>query len=125
LSVQELAACYRVARLAVNPSLSEGGFPFTFTEALSVGTPIVMARIPVTEEIVTDSDLQEKMLFDASDWKDMANRIEWALENRATLLSSQRPLYELLAKRTWRHVVDDHIEILDRVAAQRAVTAAT
>jgi glycosyltransferase involved in cell wall biosynthesis len=125
LSLQELAACYRVARLAVNPSLSEGGFPFTFTEALSVGTPVVMARIPVTEEIVTDPDLQEKMLFDSSDWKDMATRIEWALENRATLLSSQKALYELLAKRTWRHVVDDHIEILDRVTAQRAVTTST
>jgi len=47
-----IAACYKLADLAVNPSLSEGGFPFTFTEALSVGTPVVMARIPVTEEII-------------------------------------------------------------------------
>ncbi|MFD2884495.1 glycosyltransferase [Pseudomonas lini] len=54
LSIQELAACYKLADLAVNPSLSEGGCPFTFTEALSVGTPVVMARIAVTEEILVD-----------------------------------------------------------------------
>ncbi len=124
LSLQELAACYRLAQLAVNPSLSEGGFPFTFTEALSVGTPVVMARIPVTEEIVTAPDLQAQMLFDSNDWKDMAVRIEWALENRTALLSSQKALYELLARRTWRHVVDDHVEILDHIALQRCMTTA-
>jgi glycosyltransferase involved in cell wall biosynthesis len=118
LPLQQLAACYRLARLAVNPSLSEGGFPFTFTEALSVGTPVVMARIPVTEGVVTDPDLQSMMLFDPYDWQDMAKRIEWALENGATLLSKQRSLYDRLAQRTWRHVVDDHIEILDRIAAE-------
>ena len=36
LNNPELAACYRLADLAINPSLSEGGCPFTFTEALSV-----------------------------------------------------------------------------------------
>jgi glycosyltransferase involved in cell wall biosynthesis len=124
LTVKQLAACYRLARLAVNPSLSEGGFPFTFTEALSVGTPIVMARIPVTEEVITNPDLQSQMLFDPYDWKDMANRIEWALENRAALLARQRPFYDRLAQRTWRQVVDDHIEILDRIAAQGCSVAA-
>ncbi len=64
LSAQELAACYRLADLAVNPSLSEGGCPFTLTEALSVGTPVVMARIAVTEEVVTDPELKKLMLFD-------------------------------------------------------------
>ena len=69
LSAQELAACYRLADLAVNPSLSEGGCPFTLTEALSVGTPVVMARIAVTEEVVTDPELQSLMLFDPYDWE--------------------------------------------------------
>ena len=54
----------------------------------------------------------------------MAKRIEWALENRATLLSRQKPLYDQLARRTWRRVVDDHIEILERIAAQDAGAAA-
>jgi hypothetical protein len=117
LSAQELAACYRLADLAVNPSLSEGGCPFTVSEALSVGTPVVMARIPVTEEIITDPELQAQMLFDPYDSQDMANRIEWGLNNRHALLEKQEPLYNQLSRRTWRHVVDEYIEILDRISA--------
>jgi len=116
LSVQELAACYRLADLAVNPSLSEGGCPFTFTEALSVGTPVVMARIPVTEEVITNYELQQQMLFDPYDWKETADKIEWGLNNRHLLLAKQKPLYNQLSQRTWRHVVDEYVEILDRIS---------
>ncbi len=117
LSAQELAACYRLADLAVNPSLSEGGCPFTFTEALSVNTPVVMARIPVTEEVITDEALQNDMLFDPYDWQDMAAKLEWALSNRPALLAKQKLLYEQLSTRTWTHVVDDYIQILDEISA--------
>jgi glycosyltransferase involved in cell wall biosynthesis len=116
LTEQELAACYHLADLAVNPSLSEGGCPFTFTEALSVGTPVVMSRIAVTKEVITDTALQDIMLFDGYDWKDMATRIEWALNNKDTLLNKQLAFYEHLSKRTWRDVVDEHIAILDRIS---------
>lgn len=116
LSARELAACYRLADLAVNPSISEGGCPFTFTEALSVGTPVVMARIPVTEEIITDQELQQQMLFDPYDWKDIAARIEWGLNNRHALLEIQKPVYERLSRRTWRIAVDEYIELFDRIS---------
>jgi glycosyltransferase involved in cell wall biosynthesis len=117
LTIQELAACYKLADLAVNPSLSEGGCPFTFTEALSVDTPVVMARIPVTEEVLADSALQEMTFFDPYDWKDMAHRIEWALNHRDHLLVVQRKTYLELAKRSWTDVVNEHIEVLDRIAS--------
>lgn len=120
LSARELAACYRLADLAVNPSLSEGGCPFTFTEALSVGTPVVMARIPVTEEVITDLGLQEAMLFDPYDWADMADRIEWGVRNREALREMQLPCYERLVERSWRMVVDEYVAILDRIAAAGA-----
>lgn len=120
LSARELAACYHLADLAVNPSLSEGGCPFTLTEALSVGTPVVMARIAVTEEIVTDPQLQDLMLFDPYDWQDMAARIEWALDNSDMLLEQQLKLYDTLSRRTWRNVVDEHIAILDRISTSAA-----
>ena len=117
LSAQELAACYRIADLAVNPSLSEGGCPFTLTEALSVGTPVVMARIAVTEEVVTDPDLQEMMLFDPYKWEDIALRIEWGLKNREALLARQLELYKKLSERSWGTVIDEYIEILDRISS--------
>lgn len=116
LSVHELAACYKLAALAVNPSLSEGGCPFTFTEALSVDTPVVMARIPVTEEVLTDVRLQEATLFDPYDWQDCARRIEWGLAHREELLALQRATYQQLRQRTWTDVVNEHIEVLDRIS---------
>jgi len=118
LSARELAACYRLADLAVNPSLSEGGCPFTLTEALSVGTPVVMARIAVTEEVVTDPEMQDLMLFDPYDWKAIADKIEWALQNKDMLLERQLPLYSKLAERTWQNVVDEHVAILDRISSE-------
>jgi glycosyltransferase involved in cell wall biosynthesis len=122
LSAQELAACYRIADLAVNPSLSEGGCPFTLTEALSVGTPVVMARISVTEEVVTDPDLQKMMLFDPYKWEDIALRIEWGLQNREALLARQLELYKKLSERSWSTVIDEYIEILDRISSLPAQT---
>ncbi|MFJ3521379.1 glycosyltransferase [Pseudomonas sp. NPDC090203] len=118
LSVQELAACYRLADVAVNPSLSEGGCPFTFTEALSVGTPVVMARIAVTEEVLTDEEMREKTFFDPYDWRDMAARIQWALHNREALVDLQKQTYERLVSRTWTDVVNEHIDVLDSISAE-------
>ena len=117
LTTAELAACYRLADLAVNPSLSEGGCPFTFTEALSVSTPAVMARIPVTMEVLNDPSLDEVMFFDPYNWRDMADRIEWAIHHRNELLAIQKPIYEKLSKRTWGDVVEEYINILDLITS--------
>jgi len=119
LSLSELAACYHLADLSVNPSLAEGGCPFTFTESLSVGTPVVMSRIPVTEEVLTDPTLRELSLFDPYDWQDCAARIEWALAHRDDLLAIQRPTYEQLCRRRWSHVVREHVDVIDRIAAEQ------
>jgi len=83
-----------------------------------VGTPVVMARIRVTEEVVRDPELREKMLFDPYDWKDMADKMEWGVKNREALLGLQKPFYDQLAQRTWSHVVGDYVAILDRISNQ-------
>lgn len=117
ISVPELAACYKLAALAVNPTLSEGGCPFTFTEALSVGTPVVMSRISVAEEVLTDPLLREITFFDPYDWKDCANRIEWAITHRADLLAVQRKTYAQLSQRSWTDVVKEHVRVLEEISA--------
>lgn len=117
LSSRELAACYKLADLAVNPTFSEGGCPFTFTEALSVGTPVVMSRIGVTTEVITDPFLQDMMLFDPRNQQEMIRRIHWAIEHRDELLTAQLPVYQRLAQRTWGDVVGEHIAALDRLAS--------
>jgi glycosyltransferase involved in cell wall biosynthesis len=119
LTEPELAACYKLADLAVNPSLSEGGMPFTFTEALSLGTPVVMGDIEVTREIITDPALRATTLFDPYDWRAMADKIEWALNNRGSLCTQQRKFYDdVLSRRSWDDVVAEHIAILNEIAVR-------
>jgi hypothetical protein len=78
-----------------------------------------MARIPVTTEILNQPEL-ESMYFNPYDWKDMAERMEWAVHNREALLAAQKPIYEQLAQRTWTNVVDEHLAVLDSIATQDA-----
>jgi hypothetical protein len=78
-----------------------------------------MARITVTEEVITDPELQQQMLFDPYDWKEMADKIEWGLNNRCALLAKQKLLFNQLSQRTWRHVVDEYVEILDRISLNK------
>ena len=121
LTEQQLAAFYKLAELAVNPSLSEGGMPFTFSEALSVGTPVLMGDIAVTREIITDPDLADDTLFDPYDWRALADKIEWALDNKRALYAKQRKFYDdVLSKRTWDDVVQEHLAILDAIAEPAA-----
>jgi glycosyltransferase involved in cell wall biosynthesis len=110
-----LAAFYHLSALTVNPTLFEGGFPFTFSEAYSVGSPSLMSRIPVVEEFVTDPDLQKKMLFDPYNTEDMIDRISWGLHHRKELLGHQQPLYNQLKERSWAQVASEYADILEQV----------
>lgn len=107
---QTLAAFNHLAVCSVNPTLFEGGFPFTFTEAYSVGTPSVMSRIPAVMERMPDGDLADLMLFDPYDPEAMADRILYAMENRDELLARQRPLYE--AYEDWSAVAKRYISTI-------------
>jgi glycosyltransferase involved in cell wall biosynthesis len=109
VSNQQLAALYYCAELVVNPTLYEGGFPFTFGEGMSVSTPSVMSRIPQVEDMVCGYEL-EQCLFDPFDLKDMENTIIYGLENRKELLEKQSKLFNDLNKRTWKVVANEYIE---------------
>ena len=110
-----MAALYHLSTVAVNPTLFEGGFPFTFSEAYSVGTPSIMSRIPVVQDVVTDPDLQKKMLFDPYNIDDMVERIYWGLQHREELFNNQQPIYYQLQNRSWSLVAEEYMEVLDRV----------
>ena len=107
-----LAALFALTRLAVCPTLFEGGLPFTFSEALSVGTPVVMSRIPAVTEKIRDPELARLMLFDPFDADNMCERIRWGLENRDVLLARQQAVYRQLATRTWSDVASDYCDAM-------------
>jgi len=111
-----LAALNHLAVCAVNPTLFEGGFPFTFTEAYSVGTPSVMSRIPVVLEEIQEDNLNCRMLFDPYRPEDMAEKITWAVQNRSELFSLQKPLFESFAARSWEKVVEEYLALFNAAA---------
>ena len=109
VSSAKLAALYYCAELVVNPTLYEGGFPFTFGEGMSVGTPSVMSRIPQVQDVLEPAGLDEVM-FDPYDWRDMADKIEYWLAHKEELYQKELPLYEELAKRTPEVVAKEYAE---------------
>ena len=113
-----LAALNAKAALSVNPSLFEGGFPFTFGEAYSVGVPSVMADIPVTREYV-DAVLAEKMLFDPYNKEDAVAKIKWALQNRLELLKLEKALFDRIGKRSWGDVAEEYLAAMQATTPQK------
>lgn len=109
VTAQQLAALYMCAKLVVNPTLYEGGFPFTFGEGMSVGTPSVMSNIPQVMEVMQDADMSD-YLFDPYDYMDMADKIEKGLQNRVELLEKERNIYSKLSGRTWEDVCKEYIQ---------------
>lgn len=106
-----LAALNKLAVCAVNPTMFEGGFPFTFTEAYSMQTPSVMSNISVVEEKIDDIKLKECMLFDPYDVDDLVQKLDWAIDHRDSLYNMQADLYKEFEKRTWDLVVEEYIDL--------------
>ena len=93
LSQKELAAFYHEANLVVNPTLYEGGFPFTFGEGMSVGVPSVMSSIPQVLEEISNSEFVNNALFDPYNVDDIAKKIEYGLNNRERLYEIELETY--------------------------------
>ncbi len=109
VSKQQLAALYACAELVVNPTFYEGGFPFTFGEGMSVGTPSVMSKIPQVLDVVEGYSL-EKYMFDPYDVEDMADKIYYALKHREEVYLAEKELYEELDRRNWNDVGEEYVE---------------
>jgi glycosyltransferase involved in cell wall biosynthesis len=116
------AAFYHLAKLTVVPTLFEGGFPFPFTESLSVDTPALMSSIPVTRETLP-ADLAQVTLFDPYDVTDMADRIAWGVYHRQELLTMQKPFYAKLRQRTWDRVLEEYLEVFREALAEHGQEA--
>jgi len=117
LDLTELAACYKLADLAICPSFAEGGGPFTFSEALSVNTPSLIACSGVSEELISDIEIRDLTLFDPYSFRDLADKIEHTLQNKSYILLKQKEYFEVLNKRTWKDVTAEHIAALDKIAS--------
>jgi glycosyltransferase involved in cell wall biosynthesis len=112
-----LACLYYLAQVAIHPSFFEGGFPFTFSEGVSVGTPVLLAKMPYVTEVVNE-DLHADFLFDAYSATDIADKIQYALQNRDALISKQRKI--LQAQSNWNEVAQQYLDVFHLSSAENS-----
>lgn len=99
------------AQMLVIPTLFEGGMPFGFCEAIGMGTPCVMSRIPVVEETLTQEELATCEYFDPTDVSAMTRAILHVLDNREQVLARQSVIRERLLCRTWSDVAREYLAL--------------
>ncbi|MNW40837.1 Glycosyl transferases group 1 [compost metagenome] len=115
ISSEMLAAINRLSKCSVNPTLFEGGFPFTFSEAYSVGTPSVMSDIKVVSSEIEDPNLRNLMLFDPYNPYSIAKKVIWALENTQDLYFAQADLYGKFNRRDWKVVANEYNQVFNEI----------
>lgn len=102
---EQHAALYHCASLAVHASIFEGGHaPFPFSEAVSVGTPCLMASGPHVDELVAIEPKLARFTFDPNDAEGLAKLIAETIDRREDALAEQRQIYERLRRRRWSDV---------------------
>lgn len=105
------AALYHCAALTVHPSIFEGGLgPFPFYEAVSVGTPCLMALGPHVSELLKDKPALAPFTFDADDDVALAQLIGHTIKRRKEAVDSQQKVYGQLVVRGWREVAAAYAE---------------
>lgn len=105
------AALFHCAQVAVHASLFEGGHaPFPFYEAVSVGTPCLVARGPHVNELIEDEPELAAFVFDPNDADGLARMIAWTVDHRQEVLAIQAAIYERLSKRSWADVSTAYAE---------------
>jgi glycosyltransferase involved in cell wall biosynthesis len=107
----EHAALYHCAALAIHPSNFEGGQgPFPFYEAVSVGTPCLMAMGPHVAELLKSAPELAPWTFEPDDPGQLASLILATLADREAAIITQRKAYLRLNQRGWDQVAADYCQ---------------
>lgn len=115
---EQHAALFHCAAVAVHASIFEGGHaPFPFYEAVSVGTPCLMAMGPHVAELIEEEPGLAEFTFDPNDADGLAAMIMDVIDRRAEVLAAQRAIYERLRRRSWADVSAAYAEaaIMERM----------
>lgn len=114
LAVPARLRLLRHARVVVVPALDTGAVPAIFAEAVAVGVPVVMGRLPATREFLTTSELAGGEYFDPASGpgEGIARAILHVLGHRDEVLARQRAIVTRLATRTWAGVAAEQLALL-------------
>jgi glycosyltransferase involved in cell wall biosynthesis len=115
LSEAGRARLLRHARAVVVADGEAGCLPAAFSEAVALGTPVVMAGSPATRETLTTNELAAAEYCDAASGPDgLVRAILHALDHRDEVLARQRAMLTRLANRTWADVAADMLGLVPR-----------
>lgn len=108
---EELAACYRHARLFVFPSRYEG-FGLPVLEAMTASVPVVASDLPVLRELAAEAALYAPPL-DPAAWADRVEELLRTPELRERLATAGR---ERATRFTWAHAAAEHVAVFKEAA---------
>lgn len=101
------AALFHCATAVVHSSHFEGiSGALPFFEALSVGTPTLLARGPHVDELLRIEPVLQPFLFDPYDASGLALAIETITRHRDDFVKQQSKAYERLRRRRWSEVAE-------------------
>ena len=115
---EEHAAFLHCAAVVVHPSIFEGGHaPFPFYEAVSVGTPCLMAYGPHIAELALTEPAIREFCFDPNDADGLADLIVATLSKREETIAAQQEIYARLRQSDWTSVARAYAETALRRSA--------
>lgn len=110
------AALYHCAQVAAHVSFFEGGVgAFAFDEAISVGTPIVLARNNATLELSSDAGYRS-LLADPYSLDDIRDKLDAALSSPEQWYAVQANVYNQMKRRTWQVAGQEYYRVFKEVA---------
>lgn len=115
-----LSLFFQCATLSVMPSLFEGGFPLTFSESVSRGTPIAFSNLPTVGELVSSCHDMRQAIFDPLSVSSIAHTLATCLDNTSHVLTIQQDFLARLSSETWPDTARKYVAIFQS-AVQSAV----
>jgi glycosyltransferase involved in cell wall biosynthesis len=105
------AALFHCASVVVHSSFFEGIIgALPFYEAVSVGTPALLARGPHVDELLASEPGLEPFVFDPYDAVGLAELIKKVTASREEVLEAQAAVHQRLMNRTWEAVASEYAE---------------
>ena len=101
----------------VHPARYEA-YGLSVREALSRGIPAIVSRSAGVAEEYPPS-LDDLLLGDPDDAEELVTRLQWWRRHRETLDAAVAPLGARLRDRTWDHMAEEIVSVVDAMAGVR------
>ena len=118
LSMRDLFCLYYYSEMVVCPNIIEGlGISAQCLEALSIGKPVIHAKsMGVSESLKNvglNYDTAKLNWVELDDYRGLANKITYVLNNQEEVVRNQRNVYEAYSKLTWEDVAKEYLCIFE------------